>query len=67
MHNNFATMHIVTDDELHKIKDTVRKELREHGIDHVTIEIETSLELCHKKTCHLEFDTNSTHGHHHSR
>lgn len=66
MHNNFATMHIVTDEEPRKIKDALREELREHGVGHVTIEIETSLELCDKKTCHLEFDTNSTHGHHHS-
>ena len=66
MHNNIATMHIVTDGESHKIKDTIREELREHGVGHVTIEIETSLELCHEKTCHLEFDTNSTHGHYHS-
>ena len=66
MHNNFATMHIVTDDEPHKIKDALRDELREHGVGHVTIEIETSFELCREKTCHLEFDTNSTHEHHHS-
>ena len=66
MHNNFATMHIVTDEEPHKIKDALREELREHGVGHVTIEIETSLELCHEKTCQLEFDTSSTHGHHHS-
>ena len=66
MHNHIATMHIVTDKEPQKIKDVLREELREHGVGHVTIEIETSLELCHKKTCQLEFDANSTHGHHHS-
>ena len=65
MHNNFATMHIVTDNDPHKIKDAIREELREHGIGHVTIEIETSLEHCHEKICHLEFNANSTHGHHH--
>ena len=61
---NYATMHIVTDSEPQKIKEKIREELEEHGIGHVTIEIETSLELCHEKTCHLKFDTNSTHGHH---
>ena len=66
MRNHIATMHIVTDKEPQKIKDILREELREHGVGHVTIEIETSLELCHKKTCQLEFDANSTHGHHHS-
>ena len=65
MHNNFATMHIVTDDVPHKIKDAIREELRELGIGHVTIVIETSSEHCHERTCHLEFNANSTHGHHH--
>ena len=65
MHNNFATLHIVTDDEPHKFKGVIREELREHGIGHVTIEIETSSEHCHEKTCHFEFNTNSTHVHHH--
>ena len=65
MHNNFATMHIVTDNEPHEIKDTIREELREHGIEHVTIEIETSSEHCHEKTCQLEFNANLTNGHHH--
>ena len=65
MHNNFATLHIVTDDEPHKIKGVIREELREHGIGHVTIEIETSSKQNNKKTCHFEFNTNSTHVHHH--
>ena len=65
MQNNFATIHIVTDEEPHKIKDLIRDELREHGIGHVTIEIETSSEHCHEKTCHIEFNANSIHRHHH--
>ena len=65
MQNNFATMHVVTDDKGHKIKDTIREELQEHGIGHVTIEIETSTEHCHEKTCHFDFNASSTHGHHH--
>lgn len=65
MHNNFATIHIVTDDELHRIKDAIREELREHGIGHVTIEIETSSELCHEKQCHIMTTICSAHRHHH--
>ena len=64
-HNNLATMHIVTDNEPHKIKDALREELHEHGIGHVTIEIETSSEHCHEKHCHNKFSTVSTHHHHH--
>ena len=63
--NNFATMHVVTDVEAHHVKNAVREELREHGIGHVTIEIEASSEHCHEKTCHLEFNVSSIHGHHH--
>ena len=64
-HNNMATMHIVTDAEPHKIKDEIREELREHGIGHVTIEIETSSEHCHEKECYIEIDAVSECGHHH--
>ena len=64
-HNNFATMHIVTDCEPHKIKDAVREEMREHGIGHVTIEIEKSEEYCHEKVCCIEINKNPQHSHHH--
>lgn len=63
--NNFATMHIVTDNDPHKIKDLIREELREHGIGHVTIEIESSTEHCHEKQCHVEISSHSGHHHHH--
>lgn len=64
-HNNFATMHVVTDSEPQAIKAAVREELREHGIGHATIEIETSLEHCHDKLCNIEIDTDLSHSHHH--
>ena len=64
--NNFATMHIVTDSEPHKIKDEIRNELLEHGIGHVTIEIEASAEHCHQKNCYIESNTHIRHCHHHS-
>ena len=63
--NHYATMHIVTDRDGHEVKDEIREELREHGIGHVTIEIEGSLEHCHEKHCHVEVAEHSGHGHHH--
>ena len=65
MHNNFATIHVVTDENAHKIKDAIREDLCEHGIGHVTIELETSSEHCHEKECHIETDAVSECGHHH--
>lgn len=64
--NNFATMHIVTDSEAHEIKDEIRAELLEHGIGHVTIEIEASAEHCHQKSCYIESPAHLGHCHHHS-
>ena len=63
--NNFATMHVVTDEEPQKIKDLIREELTEHGIGHVTIEIETTEENCNEKDCHIEAKPHSAHSHHH--
>ncbi|MBE6963832.1 MAG: cation transporter [Ruminococcaceae bacterium] len=63
--NNYATMHIVTDADHHRIKEMVREELREHGIGHVTLELEAGDEHCHEEHCHVEFDALSGHHHHH--
>lgn len=63
-HNNYATMHIVADGDSHNIKKQIREELKEHGIGHVTLEIEAKNEHCHEEHCHIEF-TSSTHHHHH--
>lgn len=60
----YATMHIVTDEDSHTIKDKVREELREHGIVHSTLELETTGEHCHERVCHVEASGHS-HGHHH--
>ncbi len=60
-----ATMHIVTDSEPEKIKSTVRQKLHEHGIDHITIELESSTTLCHKTHCRLQSNPYSAHAHHH--
>ncbi len=62
-HNNYATMHIVTNKEPHKIKEAVREELKEHGITHTTLELEDENEHCHEQFCLIEH--NHTHSHHH--
>ena len=64
-HNNYATMHVVVNGDAHIIKDKIRDELREHGIGHVTLELEAEDEHCHEEHCH--FDVVSSSGHHHHR
>lgn len=63
--NNFATMHIVTDGDAHNIKDAVRSELKEHGIGHVTLELESTEEHCHEEFCDIDTNIQSGHHHHH--
>lgn len=63
--NNYATMHIVTSEDTHKIKHLVREELMEHGISHATLELEAQGEHCHEIDCHTESNTASHHHHHH--
>ncbi len=62
---NYATMHIVTDEEGSMIKKKVREELKEHGIEHVTLELETSAESCSEKECIMTFENSREHHHHH--
>ena len=65
--NNYATMHLVTDEDAGKIKKLVREELAEHGIDHAVIETERSDEHCDSKHCVVKHIENHRHhhGHHH--
>lgn len=63
--SNFATMHIVTNEDGHTIKDSIRKELAEHGIAHVTLELEKENEDCHNEDCHIEIKSHNGHHHHH--
>ena len=53
-HNNYATMHVVVNGDAHIIKDKIRDELREHGIGHVTLELEAEDEHCHEEHCHVD-------------
>ncbi len=62
--NNYATMHIVTDRDMGEIKKEIRKELSEHGIAHVTLEIENISDVCEEKHCYVEYK-NVAHSHHH--
>ena len=61
---NYATMHIVTNYDSYHIKEKVREELREHGIIHVTLELETLDEQCPEEYCRVEIGKVSC-GHHH--
>ena len=62
---NCATMHIVTNGDPHRIKESVRAELREHGIGHATLELEAAGEHCHAQHCTVEALSHSGHHHHH--
>lgn len=63
-HRNYATMHIVTNCHGAKIKQAVRKELSEHGISHVTLELEKEDEHCDAQSCVVECCHTSGHHHH---
>ncbi len=60
---NYATMHIVTNGEHLEIKKAVKEELKEHGIIHATLELESENEHCEDKHCH----THNECGHHHHK
>lgn len=64
-YHNYATLHIVTNSDAHKVKDAVRQELMEHGIAHSTIETESVGEDCHDRECHICSDHKGYHHHHH--
>ena len=61
---NYATMHIVANENSHTIKDKIREELKEHGIGHATLEMESPDDHCHEEHCHIEHSSHS-HSHHH--
>lgn len=63
--NNYATMHIVTNEDAHIIKERVREELHGHGICHATLELETEDELCREEYCNTEIHAHPHHHHHH--
>lgn len=63
--NHYGTLHIVTNEkDTEKIKKDIREELLEHGIGHVTIEIENEKEKCSDKECHPQTNIEVLHHHH---
>lgn len=62
-YNNYATMHIVSNDK--NVKEKVKEELKEHGISHTTIELEDINEKCHDEECEINIESNHEHHHHH--
>ena len=58
-------MHVVAVGDSHEVKEKVREELREHGICHATLELETEGEPCDEAECHVEHHGDGGHHHHH--
>ena len=48
--NNYATMHVITNDNNQEIKHKIKEELSEHGICHATLEIESEMNAVIIKT-----------------
>ncbi len=63
--SNYATMHIKANGDHIKIKEAVREELKEHGISHVTLELENENEHCESEHCHIHHSAGHHHHHHH--
>lgn len=64
--NNYATLHVVTNSNDNcELKNKIREELKEHHINHVTIEIECEGEECLEHCCKVCQNTSNGHGHHH--
>ena len=57
-YNNFATMHIVSNNKNKNVKLDIKKELKEHGIVHSTIEFESVNEHCLEEECIIDYEHN---------
>lgn len=67
-YSNYATMHVVIDSKNKNtnIKDQIKEELKEHGINHTTIELESEEDICNEEECKIEVESHhSHHSHHH--
>jgi cobalt-zinc-cadmium efflux system protein len=63
-YNNYATMHIVSKSkDISKVKKEIREELEEHNICHAILE--TEVDACDDKECHVKITEHSHHHHHH--
>lgn len=63
--SNCATLHLVVNEFDSDIKRKVKEEVNEHGILHVTIEMEKALENCEEQDCNLKSQKATCHHHHH--
>jgi hypothetical protein len=57
-------LHVVLDEYGADIKNKVKDELREHGISHVTVEVEAASERCEEINCDIKKEINHCHHHH---
>jgi len=64
-HKNYATLHVVTDQNAQSIKARVREALSKYKISHATLELEKPYEVCAEPTCHLEHSFSLHHHSHH--
>ena len=62
--STYATVHIVAQGDFHSVKDSVRAELKEHGIVHATIETESPSEHCGEESCKVHQAAGRGHHHH---
>jgi cobalt-zinc-cadmium efflux system protein len=66
--SHYATMHVVTNRDYAAVKADIKEELHEHGIAHVTLELENENEHCQDEHCHTHSAAphhHHHHGHHH--
>lgn len=64
--NNYITMHVVIDSlDFENIKLNIKRELQEFNLNHSTIEFEKKNYHCLNKDCHIQFESNMIHTHHH--
>lgn len=61
---NCVSLHVVVNEIDSKIKNNVKEELEEHGISHVTVELETVEETCDEKVCNVKRETSTCCCHH---
>ena len=62
-----ATLHVVAQGNEDEIKEAVRDELCEHGIAHVTVEMESKDFSCNDRKCSIHTLQTSQHHHHHHK
>ena len=62
---NYATLHIVCENDDRYIKEKVKESLKKHNISHVTIELEKVDEDCSEENCDVDMKNVNKEHHHH--